>query len=256
MKQLTPKIKILIVEDEIILAQDVALRLSNSNYEVVGIAESAEQAIKILKEIPIVDIILLDIMIKGNMDGIDLAKLVNNTFNIPFIFLTSHANTSIVERAKQVNPYAYLLKPFNDRQIAIAIELALVNFSKQTPEQDLLKTQEFSKDDNAVLKIKDSLFLKKNHRFERVLLNEIQFLEADSNYTTIHTKRDKFLYSMVLKKLEMKLPQDRFLRVHRSFIINIQAVQGFEGNTLYIKDQKIPVSKSNHSQVFNLFKTI
>lgn len=256
MKQLTSKIKILIVEDEIILAQDVALRLSNSNYEVVGIAESAEQAIKILKEIPIVDIILLDIMIKGNMDGIDLAKLVNNTFNIPFIFLTSHANTSIVERAKQVNPYAYLLKPFNDRQIAIAIELALVNFSKQTPEQDLLKTQEFPKDDNEVLKIKDSLFLKKNHRFERVLLNEIQFLEADSNYTTIHTKLDKFLYSMVLKKLEMKLPHDRFLRVHRSFIINIQAVQGFEGNTLYIKDQKIPVSKSNHSQVFNLFKTI
>ena len=250
------KIKILIVEDEILLARDLELRLVASDYEVVGIAKSAGMALYLLKEISDIDLILMDIIIEGDRDGIELAKEVNKLYNVPFIFLSSHADASIVQRAKEVNPYAYLLKPFNNRQIAIAIELALVNFSKQIPENELLKTQEFSKNDNTVLKIKDSLFLKKNHHFERVLLNEIQFLEADSNYTTIHTKLDKFLYSMVLKKMEMKLPKDRFLRVHRSFIINIQAVQGFEGNTLLIEKHKIPVSKANHSQVFNLFRTI
>ena len=250
------KIKVLIIEDELILAQDIALRLRNINYDVIGIVESAKQALNILRETSDIDIILLDIMIKGDKDGIELAKIVNDKFDIPFIFLTSHSDIEIVERAKQVNPHAYLLKPFNDKQISIAIELALVNFSKQSPEKDLLKDYQFSETENTVLKIKDSLFLKKNHRFERVLLNEIQFLEADSNYTTIHTKHDKFVYTMVLKNLESRLPVDRFLRVHRSFIVNIQAVQGFEGNMLYVENQKIPVSKSHQNEVFKLFRTI
>ncbi len=256
MKHLSPKVRILIVEDEMVLAQDVSLRLVDSVYDVVGIVDSADKALQILKEVPDVHIILMDIMIKGDLDGIDLAKLINKNYNIPFIFLTSHSDTSIVERAKQVNPYAYLLKPFNDRQISIAIELALTNFSKRIPEKKLLKEHEFSKIDNNILKIKNNLFLKKNNRYERVSLDEIQFLEADNNYTIIHTKFDKFLYSTVLKKIEAQLPNDLFLRVHRSYMVNINAIAGFEGNMLFINDKKIPVSKSNHNQVFNLFETL
>ncbi|WP_299223916.1 LytTR family transcriptional regulator DNA-binding domain-containing protein [uncultured Psychroserpens sp.] len=256
MSSTSSKIKVLIVEDEIILSQDISLRLKNFGYEVVGIADSAFQAINILRAVRDVDIILMDIMIRGEKDGIELAEMINKSYDIPLIFLTSHADVKLVKRAKEVNPCAYLLKPFNDRQMAIAIELALVNFSQKAPEKDLLKEYKFSKNENEVLKIKDSLFLKKNHRFERVLLNEIQFLQAENNYTTIHTKLDDFLYSMVLKKLEIKLPVDRFLRVHRSYIVNIQAVQGFEGNMLFIKDHKIPVSKSHQQKVFKLFRTI
>lgn len=64
------------------------------------------------------------------------------------------------------------------------------------------------------------------------------------------------MYSTVLKKLEDRLPEDRFLRVHRSFIVNIQSVQGFEGNMLYVENNKIPVSKSHQEEVFKLFRTI
>lgn len=251
------KIGILIVEDEMLLAKDIALRLTSNNYRVLGIVDSAEKALKFIEKTPEIDLILLDIMIKGDIDGIELAARINAlSYNIPFIFLTSHADSNLVERAKKQKPYAYLLKPFNDRQLTIAIELALVNYSKQNENNQLLKETQFSVEDNSVLKIKDSLFLKKNNRYEKVLLNEIQFLEADNNYTTIYTKDDKFLYSVVLKKLEEQLPSDIFLRVHRSFIVNIQEVQGFQGNILFLNQKKIPVSKSNQNQVFKLFRTI
>jgi DNA-binding LytR/AlgR family response regulator len=250
------KIKLLIVEDEIILAQDVAQRLQKIGYEVVDIAPSAQKALELISVHPGIDLIILDIILKGEQDGIGLAGIINERYQIPFIFLTSHADQHLVDRAKRVKPYAYILKPFNDRQVAVAIEMALVNFSKKTPEKVLLTKKEFKPNQNQVLQINDSLFLKKDNHFERVLLKEILFLEAESNYTTIHTQCGRFVYSMVLKKIESLLPPEFFLRVHRSFVVNMNTVSGFEGNLLYVEDQKIPVSKSHREVVFNLFKKI
>lgn len=250
------KIKILIVEDEIVVAQDISNRLTDSNYQVIGIAPTASKALELIGENPDVDIILLDIILKGDRDGIELARQINDQYNIPFIFLTSHADSYLVERAKSVQPYAYILKPFNDRQVSVAIELALVNFSNKAPENDLLANKGFAPNDNQVLQINDSLFLKKDNYFERVLLKEILFLEADSNYTTIHTQCGRFVYSMVLKKIEEQLPPDLFLRIHRSYVVNVNLIDGFEGNMLYIGEHKIPVSKTYRDTVFRLFRKI
>lgn len=155
------KVKLLVVEDEIILAQDIAHRLETMNYEVVGIAPSAEKALEFLSRHPDIDMALLDIILKGDQDGIELARTINLLHHIPFIFLTSHADTHLVERAKSVRPYAYILKPFNDRQVNVAIELALVNYAKKTPGTALLTKKKFSATENQVLQINDSLFLKK-----------------------------------------------------------------------------------------------
>ena len=256
MIRIASKVKVLIVEDEILLAQDIRQRLTDMGYEIIGIASTAIKAIKLLEENLNVNIILIDIILKGDLDGIELASLINVKYNIPFVFLTSHADNALVERAKSVKPYAYILKPFNGRQISVAIELALVNFANKTPEKELLEEKKFSESDNQALKINDSLFLKKDHHFERVLLKEIQFLEADSNYCTVHTKTERFMYSMVLKKIEAQLPVNQFLRTHRSYVVNIQSVNGFEGNMLFIGDKKIPVSKTYKDNVFKLFHTI
>ncbi|WP_299443124.1 LytTR family transcriptional regulator DNA-binding domain-containing protein [uncultured Aquimarina sp.] len=256
MEHQTSKVKVLIVEDEILLAQDISHRLININYEVIGIAPSVNDALGLIAENPNIDIILIDIILKGDRDGIELADIINKQYDIPFIFLTSHADTHFIERAKSVYPYAYILKPFNDRQVSVAIELALLNFSNKTPERDLLDSKEYTTTDNQVLQIKDSLFLKKDHHFERVPLKEILFLEADSNYCTIYTKSNQFVYSTVLKKIEAQLPLDQFLRVHRSYVINIHSVNGFEGNMLFIDDKKIPVGKTYKNDVFKLFHTI
>lgn len=250
------KVKILVVEDEVLVAQDIIQRLTTMNYEVVGYAMTANSTLELIEENPNVDILLIDIIIKGNKDGIELAKIIKDKYNIPFIFLTSNADQQTVERAKSVQPYAYMLKPFNDRQVGIAIELALLNFSKKTPELALLKNQKFEKEDNQVIQIKNSLFLKKNSYFKRVALDDILFIQAENNYSTIYTKSEKFLYSIVMKKIEEQLPKNLFLRSHRSYIINVNAINGYEGNLLYVNTNKIPISKSYKENIFKLFKTI
>ncbi|MBC8753407.1 LytTR family transcriptional regulator DNA-binding domain-containing protein [Kordia sp. YSTF-M3] len=249
-------VKVLVVEDEIILAHDIRDRLTDMNYEVVGIAPSVAKAVAILEAQKDIDIIMIDIILKGDQDGIELAKIVNEKYHLPFIFLTSHADSSLVERAKKVHPYAYILKPFNDRQVKIAIELALMNFSNKTPGKDVFESKESNVETSQVLQIKDSLFLKKNHHFERVPLAEILFIEADNNYCTIYTKSERFVYAVVMKKVEQQLPVANFIRTHRSYIVNISQVTGFEGNMLFVGTHKIPVSKSQKEHIFKLFRTI
>lgn len=251
----TAQVKLLIVEDEVLLANDIANKLHDNNYTIVGIADTANKTLDILAS-QYVDMLLIDIVIKGELDGIELARIINEKYNIPFLFLTSHADNHIIERAKSVKPYAYLLKPFNNRQVNIAIELALMNFSKKDSDREMQNKRDFSSKENQVLHIKDSLFLKKNHHFERVPLQEILFLEADSNYCKVYTKSDCYLYSVGLNKIEEQLPVNRFLRTHRSYVININSVSGFEGNMLFVGNDKIPVSKSHKESVFKRFRTI
>lgn len=251
-----PKVKILIVEDVAITAIDISNGLTDSGYQIVGIAPTAERAQQLMLENHDIDIILIDIILRGDLDGIELARIINEKYDIPFVFLTSHADTNLVERAKGVRPCGYILKPFNARQVSVAIEFALVNLSNKTPAKEPFELRKSGPSDNQVLQINDSLFLKKDHHFERVPLKEILFLQADSNYSTVYTKSNRFVYSTVLKKIEAQLPMNRFLRIHRSYVVNIDLVNGFEGNMLFIGSKKLPVSKTHRNEVFKLFRTI
>lgn len=247
-------INILVVEDEFTLATDISLRLSKMGYSVVGTAPSVTKALQLLEEHH-VDLAIIDIQLKGNQDGIDLASIINEKYKIPFIFLTSFAMSTVVDRAKTVKPAGYMLKPFNDRQFHIAIELALTNFSNnESGNVEALKEEKIP--DSEVLPMKDSLFLKKDSHFERVAYKDILWLEAESNYTVVHTQHGKYVYSVVLRKMEEKLPNSLFMRVHRSYVVNLTVVSGFTGNMLHIKDQKIPVSKQYQKLVFAHFEII
>lgn len=244
-------VKILIVEDEFMISEDIAMRLEDFGYNVISCASNAKEALSILNEKD-VDLALLDVNIDGEIDGIELSKIITEKYNIPFIFLTSLASKTIVERAKECNPSAYLLKPFNDRQVQIAIEIALENFAEEISPKKVETPNNISFPHNAVISIKDSLFLKKDKHFERVRLQNITFVSAESNYATIHTETEKYLYSGVLKKIENKLPKKNFIRVHRSYIVNIDYITAFEGNDLYLGEKIIPLSKKYKDHFFKL----
>ncbi|GAB5527586.1 MAG: hypothetical protein Roseis2KO_54580 [Roseivirga sp.] len=251
------RVNILIVEDELLLAEDIKLRLERLGYNVVAYVPSVQLAMEKFKEHPEIDLALLDISLKGKLDGIDLAKVINTLYRIPFIFLTSHADRALVERAKQVRPSAYMLKPFNDREIAINVEMALANYAgKRSEAGPGVRRESFGSDENQVLSINESLFLKKDNHFQRVALKDIIILEADNNYTTVYTKSDRYIYSTVLKRMEEKLPGNSFLRVHRSYVVNIESINGFEGNTLFVGDRQIPVSKQHRVEVFKIFNML
>ena len=106
-------IDILIVEDETIIADDLALTLEKMNYQVVDIFDNADDTLEFLKKSK-PDLLLLDINIEGDKDGIDLGTAIGKEHKLPFIFLTSYYDNSTVERASKANPLGYLVKPFND----------------------------------------------------------------------------------------------------------------------------------------------
>lgn len=122
-----PIAKILIVEDEAITALDIKNILQRLNYEVVGIVSKGEAAIAMVEETN-PRLILMDITLKGDLDGIDTAMILRRTHNIPVVYLTAHSDDETIERSKQTDPYGFLLKPLNERDLNSCIRLALYRF--------------------------------------------------------------------------------------------------------------------------------
>lgn len=125
------KKKALIVEDEVIIAEDIKQILLSLDYEVVGIATKYTTALDSL-ETNDMDVALVDIMLGGSKNGIDLAHQIIERFKIPFIFLTSHADAATVKKAKETQPSAHLLKPFSKDDLFTTLEIALVEDEAHT----------------------------------------------------------------------------------------------------------------------------
>ena len=134
--------RIFVVEDEFIIAEDIQESLTDMGYSVCGLASFGEDAVeKVGKKRP--DLVLMDIFLKGDMDGITTADKVRSLFNIPVVYLTAYANDAILERAKVTGPFGYLIKPFTDRELRAAIEMAIYKHNmEQEKERNLgeLKT--------------------------------------------------------------------------------------------------------------------
>ncbi|MBT4642053.1 MAG: response regulator, partial [Deltaproteobacteria bacterium] len=118
------KARILIVEDEAIIAMEIENQLQGLGYEVTSIVDTGEKAIK-KTEVDKPDLMLMDIRIKGEMDGIDTAEVIRSRFGIPVIFSTAYLDEERIERAKITMPFGYVLKPIQERDLKVTIEMAL-----------------------------------------------------------------------------------------------------------------------------------
>lgn len=116
--------RIMIVEDEQIIAMHISTVLSVFDYDVVEMVPTGEEALMLLKEKK-PDLVFMDIMLGGDLDGIETAQRVKENFDIPVVYLTAHSNPEILQRAKITEPYGYVVKPFTDRELNIAVEIAL-----------------------------------------------------------------------------------------------------------------------------------
>lgn len=121
-------IHVLIVEDEPIIASDIEMTLKAHDYAIAGIAYSSTKAIDLLHRFS-PDVVLLDIAIQGDKDGIEIAAIIKDKYKIPFIYITSYADKQTLERAKRTLPYGYIVKPFKDRDVISAIEMAVYRFA-------------------------------------------------------------------------------------------------------------------------------
>jgi len=136
------EIKILIVEDEPVIAKNISMYLNNNDFAVSGIAYDDEEAMSQLQH-NTPDAVILDINLESNTGGIEIAEYINANYKIPFLFLTSYADKETLEKAKRVEPGGYIVKPFNEKTLLATLEIAISNHAKksnrQVPELNLQK---------------------------------------------------------------------------------------------------------------------
>ncbi len=235
-------IKILIVEDNVIIADDMQSMLEEIGYEVVDNVIVYEQAVEVLKNNHI-DLVLIDIILASDKTGIDLGRHIRDVYNIPFVFVTSNSDKATVENAKTVKPDGYLVKPFEQQDLYTSIEIALSNFnySNKTSNTSVENDEGDSFMSNSVLK--DSIFVKKQHLYYRIQFGDIQFIKADNVYLEVNTVDKKFLVRSPLKDYLEKLPKDKFYRAHKSYIVNVDHIDAINSKDIMINNTLIPISK-------------
>ena len=242
------KPKILISEDEVIIAEDIAASLEELGYETCAI-DSGEDTIDMIRETQ-PDLVLLDINLRGGADGVDIGSRIKEEFNIPFIYLTAYADHATVDRAKKTEPDGFLVKPFDEKSLRSAIEIALYKHDnhKDTNGAHLHhKEQEIAS---------DYIFVKVKHRIIKVHYSDILWVEAYDNYSFIVTSDQKYLVSSTLKDMEQKLPSQNFVRVHRSYIANLDKIEALEENSVVFAKGDIPIGKSYKKTLMSRFNII
>lgn len=241
---------ILIVEDEMIIAANISMQLTNLGYKVVGIIPRAEEVLPMVRQ-QIPDIILMDINLKGDLDGIEVAQLIQKEFKIPIIFLTANSDETHFNRAKAVNPYGFISKPFKKLDLQRMIELTLIRIQE---EKSIEKVLELAPEEPFVLS--DSIFVRSHDKMIKVFINDILYIEAERNYCKIHCKDKEHLLVTTLKDLEEKLNKNLFLRIHRSFIINLSHIDEIATSHLVIAKKAIPISPDLKKQLLQHIQKI
>ncbi len=230
------KVKILVVEDNPVVAEDLKETLTRFGYDVVGVADNGQSALEYAKELH-PDLALLDIHLKGDMNGIEVARILRELYAFPFIYLSAYSDQATFEEAKITRPHAYLIKPFNDKELRLAIELAI--FACSENENPVNASIPASKQEFLV---RQSIFVREGKHFVKVHLKDIRYLEAFGSYSKLHADNRVFIIACNLNKMMQKIAEHEFVRIHRSYVVNLAHVSGINGDYMEIDQTKLPVS--------------
>ena len=239
------KTNVLIVEDEGIVAKDLQHSLKKLGYNISGICSNGEDAIRAVQETK-PNLVLMDIMLKGEMSGIEAAEQIRLRFNIPIIYLTAYADEGTLDKAKLTEPGGYIIKPFKEIDLHTSIEMAIYKHGKESEvkkERDFLYSLVENKD---AKEAKDIIFVKSNSRLIKVKTKDIFFVEALKDYVVINTQGTRYTIHSTMKDIEKRLPASEFIRVHRSFIVSIDKIVAIEYPNLILEEDKktVPIGGS------------
>jgi DNA-binding LytR/AlgR family response regulator len=245
------KVKILIVEDDMIIGAKISMQLVNLGYEVTGIIPRGEEAI-LHAENNQPDIVLLDINLKGELDGVETATKMQLTADIPIIYVTANTDEATFNRAKETRPHAFIGKPIKNLDLQRAIELTISRLAEQhhvSTENAELQTSE------TAFVLSDRIFVKHGGKMVKIFIADILYIEADRNYCQIYTRKQKHTLAITLKAIEEKLPVAGFLRIHRSFIANISQIDEVSENHVLIGGKQLSLSHAYREELLQRIQT-
>lgn len=271
-------INILIVEDNIIISNQIKNYLSSLDYNDCCQATSGENALRLFEE-KNPDIVLMDIELDGNLDGIDTAFKMQKRKITPIIYLSKIDNKRTLSRVKKTMPAAFLIKPFRNIDIRNAIEIAIYN--SRTPQKrsfsfsPLRKTigEEINNGNHEFNIINDRIYFKNETAgFSRVYINDIVYLESVSYKTIAHTINGKYTIPYNLKTTSSNFKKTPLIRIHRKYVVNIDFIAHLQGNNVILElntiDKKpninidlnnlttLPISSSCRKELLNKLKFI
>ncbi|MGL1888332.1 MAG: LytTR family transcriptional regulator DNA-binding domain-containing protein [Reichenbachiella sp.] len=230
-------IRVAVIEDNPITSQDLQEILAENGMQVCGSYYSAEDALKgIPQQIP--DILLVDIKLKGELSGIDLATQLEGEF--PIIYLTSNSDKETVAKALKTQPASFLTKPFDTKDVLIAIELAVNNYSEN-----------HSIENKTYLPF---IFLKEKEIFEKVPVDNILYLEADGSYCKFVTSEKEYLLTGNLNHICQQLNPQTFKRIHRSYTININQITGLDNDYVFFDKLNLPIGRTYKAELKTILK--
>lgn len=235
-------IKVLIVEDEVLVAEEIAADIEDFGFEVTEIAISSEECLAAIQN-NLPNIILMDINIKGEKDGIETAKIVHQNNNIPIIYLTANTDSATVKRALNTSPNAFISKPYGKNDLYIAIEIACNKHNEK-----LIEEQEKF--------LNDSFFVKDGEYYTKLKFEDINYIEADGSYCNIYSNNKKFTLSSNLNHFQNTNKSKVFVRTHRSYIVNLNKVEAFDKESVIINNKSIPISKSYQKEIMHFFNKL
>lgn len=244
-------VKILVVEDEMIIAAKISMQLTNMGYEVTGILPRGEEAVLNVKE-NVVDLVLLDINLKGNIDGIETSKQIQLFSGVPIIYLTANGDEATFNRAKITKPAGFISKPFRQLDLQRAIELAICRMAEN---ENIQATFEGNNEVQHFI-LSDRIFVRYKEKMIKILVSDILYIEADRNYSRIFTSNKEYLLSVTLKTIQEKLSENIFIRVHRSYMININQVEEVADSYVIIANKPIPMSAGLKEQLLKRIQTL
>ncbi len=244
------RIRVLIVEDEPIIAADLEDRLIEMGYVIAQQCSRGEDALAFMLE-NVVDLVIMDIQLEGPLDGIQTAQLILEKHTLPIIYLTGNADDATFNRAKKTQPAAFLSKPFRGKDLKHAIDLAITRADPNP------RPQIAHGDSADAYLFKDRLFLKVKDRMIRIFLSEILWLEADDYYSKLVTREKETLITQTLKQLgESIAGHPEFMRVHRSYIVNLAQIEEIGDLHVQINKKHIPINKASKDELITRLQKI
>lgn len=224
---------IVLVEDDPNLAANLEDMLDLYGYEVPGILDNAETAFQIIIQLR-PDLILLDIQLKGEKSGIQLAEELRALTNIPIVFLTGSTGIDVVRKIKHLKPEGIITKPFTAEGLITNIELALEVFALRAIDTRISNEH----------KNQTEFFIRENGWLKKINIQEITWIKTEGNYTHIFKANKQHTLRNTVKEVMEKLPVEQFIRIHKSYIVNIDKIEALNSSAVKIANHEIPIGRS------------
>ena len=198
---------------------------------VIYVAKNYDQALEVLKNPNTINLAILDINLSETKSGFDVAKLINQEYKLPFIFLTSYSDKNTVKEAISLKPESYLIKPFTKTDLFITLEI--INSRSKVIDKSIV-----IKDGHLTLKLKHQ---------------DIFWIKSDNIYLEIKTTEKIYLVRNSLERFLEELDDYNFIRTHRSYVVNMQYIKAVNGQYVIVLEEKIPLSRNLRDDLMSKF---